>query len=305
MKGSEPIMTLWKIYSMEEEFPGLWRQWYRHQCVAVGFAPYWGLKLHGRTKNLEGWLRTRATLLRIAVGDFVVVALKGNRVARLGEVTKICIEDNEWDPLVPVSKEDPPGQMGRRIYVRWDLTCGPEDRDLVIALPEGARFNSGELRPTVAEIRSQTIEQLRASMNEPANWVGLLSHFRYENALAEYIAAYPHHLEDGLVPYPNARVREKVFTDRTRLDVLLLDRNEQPVIVECKQGVPTTDNLRQLRGYMKLLRKETGRPVVRGILVHGGARKLRREVLKDADIVPRIEIVQYHLQVDFAGSSTG
>jgi hypothetical protein len=58
-------------------------------------------------------------------------------------------------------------------------------------------------------------------MNDPTNWVGLLSHFKYEKALSDYIAAYPHHLEDGLVPYPNAKVREKVFTDRKRLDVLL------------------------------------------------------------------------------------
>jgi Endonuclease NucS len=298
-------MTLWKVYSMEDEFPGLWQQWYRHQCVAVGFPPYRGFKLHGKTKDWRGWLRARARLLEIAVGDFVVVALKGHRVARLGQVTEIHLEDDEWDPLVPVSKENPKGQMGRRIYVRWDLACGPEDRDLVVALPEGARFTSGELRPTVAEIRSQSLKQLRASMNEATNWVGLLAHFKYEKALSDYIAAYPHHLEDGFLPYPNAKVREKVFTDRTRLDVLLLDRKERPVIVESKQGAPTTGNLRQLRGYMKLLRKETGRKDVRGILVHGGARKLRREVLRVADMAPRVEIVQYHLQVDFAGSSAG
>ncbi len=298
-------MTLWKIYSMEDEYPGLWQQWYRHQCAGIGFPPHSGHKLHGKTKDDAGWRRTRKSLLKINVGDFVVVALKGNRVARLGQVTELHIEDDDWDPLVPVSKEIPSGQMGRRILVRWDLTCGPEDRDLVVALPDGSRFTNGELRPTVAEIRSQTLKQLRASMNEPTNWVGLLSHFRYEKALSDYVGAYPHHLEDGLVPYPNAKVREKVFTDRTRLDVLLLDRNQRPVIVECKQGAPTAENLKQLRGYMKLLRYETGRQDVRGILVHGGARKLRHEVLTAADIAPRIEIVQYHLQVDFAGSSGG
>ena len=127
-------MTLWKIYSMEVEYPGLWQQWYRHQCAAIGFPPDSGHKLYGNTKD-GGWCR--------------------------------------------------------------------------------------------------------------------------------------------------------------------------PVIVECKQGAPTAENLRQLRGYMKLLRNETGRQDVRGILVHGGARKLQREVLKAADIAPRIEIVQYHLQVDFAGSSAG
>ena len=142
-------------------------------------------------------------------------------------------------------------------------------------------------------------------MNDPTNWVGLLSHFKYEKALSDYIAAYPHHLEDGLVPYPNAKVREKVFTDRTRLDVLLIDRKERPVIVECKQGVPTPGNLKQLRGYMNLLAKETGRNDVRGILVHGGSRKLRADVVRAAALAPKVEIVQYRLQVDFAGSSAG
>lgn len=298
-------MKLWKIYAMEDDFPGLWQQWYRHQCVAVGFAPYWGLKLHGKTKDYGGWCLARARLLKIGVGDFVVVALKGNRVSRLGQVTEIHIEDDEWDPLVPISKDNPTGQMGRRIYVRWDLTCGPDDRDLVVALPEGARFNGGELRPTIAQVRSRTLKQLRTTMNDPSNWVGLLAHFKYEKALSDYIAAYPHHLEDGLVPYPNAKVRERVFKDRTRLDVLLLDRKERPVIVECKQGAPIPGNLKQLRWYMKLLQKETGRKDVRGILVHGGSRKLRSDVVRAAAVAPKVEIVQYHLQVDFAGSPAG
>ncbi len=56
---------------------------------------------------------------------------------------------------------------------------------------------------------------------------------------------------------------------------------------------------------MRLLQKETNRKDVRGILVHGGSRKLRREVVGAAALAPRVEIVQYHLQVDFAGSLAG
>ncbi len=299
-------MALWKVYALDDDYPGLWHQWYRYQCVAIGYAPYLGAKLHGKTKDRWGgsWHRCRKQLLQVAVGDFVVAALKGNRVGRIGQVTELRIEDDEWDETVPRSNQSPVGEMGRRIYVRWDLTCGPDDRDLVVALPEGARFTTGELRPTLAQIRSRTLKQVRASINDPTNWVGL-SHFKYEKALSDYIAAYPHHLEDGLVRYPNAKVREKVFSDRTRLDVLLLDRKETPVIAECKQGAPIPDNLRQLRAYMKLLQKETGRKDVRGILVHGGSRKLRRDVIRAAALAPRVEIVQYRLQVDFAGGSSG
>jgi RecB family endonuclease NucS len=135
-------------------------------------------------------------------------------------------------------------------------------------------------------------------MNDEANWVGLLTHFDYERALSGYIAAYPHRLEDGLLPHPNERVRERVFGDRSRSDVLLTDRNDIPVVVECKQDGPTLGHLRQLRGYMRRLRKETGQ-VARGILVHGGARKLATDVSAEAARKPKIEIVQYALGVEF------
>jgi hypothetical protein len=35
------------------------------------------------------------------------------------------------------------------------------------------------------------------------------THFDYESALQGYIAAYPHELEDGLLPYPDIKIREK------------------------------------------------------------------------------------------------
>jgi hypothetical protein len=56
---------------------------------------------------------------------------------------------------------------------------------------------------------------------------------------------------------------------------------------------------------MKLLKNETGQKQVRGILVHGGARKLHREVLQAAKQAPQVEIVQYSLKVDFASSKVG
>lgn len=292
-------MTLWKVYCMENRFPGLWYQLYRHQCVAIGWPPPRN-KLNGNKKE-PGLARVRKALSRMAIGDYVVAALKGNRVARLGQVTAFAVKDSEWDPLVPKSKDLPVGQMGRRIQVRWDLACGPIERDSIVSLPEGSRLAVSELLPTIAEIKSLTLKQLRAAMNNSANWVPLLAHFKHERALSDYIAAHPHHLEDGLVPHPDSKVREKVFSDRKRSDVLLLDREERPVIVECKQGAPSVKDLKQLRHYMKSLQKETGRKDVRGILVHGGSRNLHDEVDKAAARTPVVKIVQYHLQVDFAG----
>ena len=167
------------------------------------------------------------------------------------------------------------------------------------SLPPEVQLTSGELRPTISQVRSRSKNELDEAMNDASNWVGLLTHFDYERALSGYIAAYPHRLEDGLLPHPNKRVRERIFDDRSRLDVLLTDRSNVPVIVECKQGSPTIDHLKQIRNYMKRLRKETGIPP-RGILVHGGARKLPLDVAAAALRKPEVEIVQYILDVNFA-----
>lgn len=292
-------MALWKVSCLENRYPGMWQRWFRHQCVGIGWPPAAGYRLHGASEGGQGWSRARKALKSVAVGDDIIVTLRNNRVGRLGVVTDKAIEDDQWNPLVPKSQDLATGEMGRRLLVRWDLTVGPDSRDMVVALPPEVRLTSGELRPTIAQIRSRTTKDLIEVMNVDANWVGLLTHFDYERALSGYIAAYPHRLEDGLLPHPNERVRERVFDDRSRLDVLLTDRSNVPVIVECKQGNPTIDHVRQIRHYMKRLRKETG-IVPRGILVHGGARKLPFDVAEAARRTPKVEIVQYRLDVDFA-----
>jgi hypothetical protein len=41
---------------------------------------------------------------------------------------------------------------------------------------------------------------------------------------------------------------------------------------------------------------------IRGILVHGGARKLSAEVRKDSKLAPQIELVQFSVSVGFTPS---
>ena len=136
-------------------------------------------------------------------------------------------------------------------------------------------------------------------MNDPANWESLFAHFDYEKALSGYIATYPHHLEDGLTVHPSLKIQELTFGNRTRSDVILLDRHDRTVIVECKQGHPSVEAIKQLRRYIALLKKEK-EVVARGILVHGGSRKLHSDVLKEAGASPRIEVVQHRLGVEFS-----
>lgn len=291
-------MVLWNVRCLENVYPGMWQRWFRHQCVGIGWPPASGCHLAGETDGGPGWSRARNALKRVAVGDDIIVSLRGHRVGRLGTVTGKAIKDDQWDPLVPPGGDLQSGEMGRRLLVRWDLTVGPESRDMVVALPPEVRLTLGELRPTISRVRSRSKKELVETMNDASNWVGLLTHFDYERSLSGYIAAYPHRLEDGLLPHPNERVRERIFDDRSRADVLLTDRSNVPVIVECKQGSPTIDHLKQIRNYTKRLSEET-KILPRGILVHGGARKLPLDVAKAAREEPEVEIVQYILDVNF------
>lgn len=294
-------MQLWKIYCEEDKYPGMWQRWFKNQCVAVGWAGKWGFHLEGNTEGGYGWSRARRLLNQIKIGDLILVTLQNNRVGRIGEVTGMAIKDTDWDPLVPKSKDQPDGEKGRRIFVRWDFTVGPDDRELVVALPPGARLTPGEIRPTISPIRSLTVEALYNTMNDSTNWVGLASGFAYEKSLSDYIGAYPHRLEDGMLPHPNKKVRERVFSDNKRLDVLLEDKSGRAVIVECKQNHPTVNDVHQLQHYLRVFKTEEGQEA-RGILVHGGARKLRSEVRIATNEDPKVELVQFTVSVDFSTS---
>ncbi len=295
-------MTLWKINCMEDKHPGMWQRWFRSQCVGVGWHAKWGYPISGEITASEhgaAWTRARSAIKRIEVGDFIIVSLRGHRVGRLGEVTGKAINDHEWNPLVRETKQHPDGEMGRRIFVRWDLTVGPDDRDEVILLPEGRRFSSGELRPTIAEVKSQSLENLKEAMQDEANHESLLAHFDYEKALSGYIATYPHHLEDGLTVHPDLKIREKTYLDRTRSDVVLIDRQDRTVVVECKQGPPTVEAIQQLRRYLAHINKESDL-IARGILVHGGSLKLHDDVIEAAAKLPRIQVIKHRLGVEFS-----
>jgi hypothetical protein len=69
---------------------------------------------------------------------------------------------------------------------------------------------------------------------------------------------------------------------------------------------PTPQDVEQLRGYMRNAeRLKTGLKVgknIRGILVHGGARKLNSDVRRESRRSPHVELVQFSVDVDFMSS---
>ncbi|MHB1936705.1 MAG: endonuclease NucS domain-containing protein [Acidobacteriaceae bacterium] len=294
----------WKINCMEDEYPGLWHTWFTEQVVAVGWwPPKWGL----RTPTEDSaWDLARRCLLKVKPEDRIVVQLKNWRIGRIGTVLKLKISDDQWNPTVPRQKGNV-GEMGRRLEVHWDLTTGPLAPQFAIQLPPEGRPNMRIWRPTLSEVPKQAFERIEKAARDENHWVSIVPGFAKERAMSEFISVSPHLLEDGLRPYPSAAAREQVFVDGSRLDVLLLDRDNTIVIVECKQGAPILADIQQLRGYMRNAEKlRTGLKVgrdIRGILVHGGARKLRADVRHESLKSPKIELVTFTVNVGFAPSS--
>lgn len=289
----------WKFFCMENEYPGLWKRWYQNQCVAVGCPPGWGFQLDGGKRTPQRWTIARKVLRDISIGDQIVVQLRHHKVGRIGQVVEKRIEDAQWNPLVPPNSEEKFGEMGRRVLVRWKMTIGPDNPDVIVRLPENVRLRGASVRRAISELDEAQFRRIEAAVREDENWTNLGKRFKSEASLSDYIATNPHMLEDGMQPYPYAKVREKAFVDRSRLDVLLMDRDNLPVVVECKQGSPAAKDVEQLKRYVKRLRRETQKNV-RGILVHGGSQKLQSEVRAAAFGSTRIEIVQYRLEVQFS-----
>lgn len=291
----------WKINCMEDDYPGLWHTWFTEQVVAVGWPPpEFGLETPSKD---TAWEMCRKRIVKVKPGDRVVVQMRDWRVGRIGTVLQLKITDGEWNPTVPGDV----GEMGRRIEVRWDLRTGPLAPQFAVQLPPDARPNNRIWRPTVSDMPQQVFERIQKVAEDEEFWVSIIPGFAKERSISEFISVSPHLLEDGLRPFPSEAARELVFADRSRLDVLLLDRDNNIVIVECKQGTPTLDNINQLRGYMRNAeRLRTGVSLggtIRGILVHGGARKLKEEIRAEINREPKIELVTFSVNVGFASST--
>ncbi len=242
-------------------------------------------------------MATRNALQEIQPDDLIVVALPWCRVGRIGKVLSKRVRDKEWEPLVPGDSDWKEGYMGRRIFVHWELEDAPDSPDLVAQLPEGVNLGRG----TMTRVDHHPVKWFRGVIANQANWVGMVGRFGYERALSDYIALYPHRLKDGLEPYPNEKIRERVLADGSRADVLLLDADDKPVIVECKRESPDEGAIQQVRHYIKTLKNLTGEQAS-GMLVHGGARAVDGKVWREAQKCPRVEIFQYKLDVEFAPS---
>ena len=288
--------NFWKVTCDEKRYPGIWRKWFQEQCVAVGWA-----------SPSEPSTQVNNCLKSVHPGDQIVVQLVGgqfpHRVGRIGTVVEKRVRDDQWDETVAPSKRQPSGEHGRRILVRWDLTLGPEAYNEVVSLPPNARFPLYMLQQPIFELDRGLFIGIRKALIDRNNWGSMFSYFRNEGALSDHIAEFPYRLEPDLKQYPDAgKIREKALRDGKRLDVLLLDAKSNPVVVECKRGDAVPEHIDQLLGYISSIRKLTRKSLVRGMLVHGGARSLSRDVRRKLRGRRFIRVFQYSLNLDFSES---
>ena len=294
--------ALWRVTCHIWQNPGQWPFWYREQCCAVGWAPP-EYTLDGPSDD-RGWTGARNALKKIQPGDAIVATLPENRVGRIGTVVDKRIRDDEWDPIVPPDARRPTGGNGRRILVRWDLGVGPADMNQVVLLPPASRIAPALLRRTIQPLPLDLYPRIVAAMEDEANWTSIIGRFSMERALSDYIALHPDRLEGGMISHPLLSAREHAFEDHTRADVILEDRTRRTVIVECKQGIPTRQDIAQVAAYReRLMQKQPTLGAVRAMLVHGGSSRVASDVATAAHR-HRVELVYHELSVLFINSRT-
>ena len=174
--------------------------------------------------------RLRETLKCVKAGDSALAQLPHNRVGRIGTVTR-ALQGDSWDRLVRPRKDLPHGEIGRRIEVRWDMDNGPDDSNTVVGLPEEARLNPGQARRTIQKLDAPIFRRIASAIQDETNSVALGSEFVHERFLSDFIGTVPQHLADELQPYPWDKIREKLFANGPRSDVLLEDEKGMPVVV--------------------------------------------------------------------------
>lgn len=292
--------AFWRITCHVGQNPGQWPFWFREQCCAVGWAPP-EFTLDGESTD-RGWTGARNALKKILPGDAIVATLPDNRIGRIGTVVELQIRDDQWNPIVKPNSKHHRGANGRRILVRWDLSLGPPDMNQVVVLPASARIPPALLRKTVQPLPAEMHPTLVAAMDDESNWASIIGQFRMERALSDYIALHPDRLEGGMITHPQLSTLEHAFEDHTRADVVLEDRERRTVVVECKQGSPTTDDVKQVHDYRaRLMRGEPRLGPVRAMLVHGGSSRVPSAVAKMA-ASSGVELVYHELSVLFVNA---
>jgi hypothetical protein len=312
----------WFVICPEPYAPGVWNNWQREKCVAIGWGPP-TFSLEGDTDN-SGWDVARSRAQRVAVGDIIIPYLLKYRLGIPGEVTKITISDAEWSPTVAKgaysdNPEEP--ELGRRIEVKW-LTENVPPAGKIALVPQNERTSGGEAKQTIeGPLNPQRYARIMQIIQSPSNWVdyqpasaigttrspdeeappstGMKSDALkiQETLLRSILAKNLNKIEAGLKPHPDFSRMEEVTFDLGRFDILCHDQQNCTTVIELQLGYLDDGHIGKLCRYYGWLHNKYGK--VRGILLFENA--LSPDFIEAYKLaVPWMELRQFKFLTDFS-----
>lgn len=271
---------------------GVWRRWYRENCVAVGWGPpIWSYE--GGGEITPGWRFVRNRLMEIEPGDKVIPFLLKWRIGPIGTVREMAVADSDWNPTVKGGDYGEEPELGRRILVTWEVNGMPPE-GMVATVPAGQRPGGRAplARHTIEELPDEQFENLRSVLAAKENWseLGTLPARNesdgetgesevpppppppaalslLERDLQKFLSRNLDTIERGLRPDPSYQLEEYTI-DVGRIDLLCKDARDNWVVVELKADWAGDDAVGQILGYMSWVRENLPNGAnVRGILV--------------------------------------
>ncbi len=119
--------------------------------------------------------------------------------------------------------------------------------------------------------------------------------FAAEDDLRDFLAKNPGCIEPGLRLYEaDGRKGIEFRIDDGRIDILALDKNGKPVVIELKVGRGRNKTLGQLLYYMGWVDKHLGHGPCRGIII---AKEITDDLVVAVHRVPGVSLLRYSLSV--------
>ena len=274
---------------------GIWKKWYRENCVAIGWYPP-TYSFDGAGETTPGWSFVRNRLREMRPGDKVIPFLLKWRIGPVGTIRELKVTDADWNPTVEkgnYSGSDEP-ELGRRILVTWERDDMPPDGK-VATVPSARRPSGGAplSRHTVEQLSSEQFQNLRSALAAKENWVDVTPPILdllgadgesadtdvpppppppaalslLERDLQKFLSRNLEVIESGLKPDPAFQL-EEYSIDVGRIDLLCRDAQDNWVVIELKADWAGDDAVGQILGYMRWIRDHfPNGESVRGIIV--------------------------------------
>lgn len=170
----QPEPSYWIVTCPEPKIRGgVWRRWYRENCVAVGwYPPTWSFDAQG--EDTEGWPFARNRLKRMRAGDKVIPFLLKSRIGPVGTIRAINATDVDWNPTVEKGNyrgNEGHAALGRRILVTWEQAGMPPDGKIA-TVPVTHRRNgrSPLARHTIEELSDEQFLNFCSVLSAKENW---------------------------------------------------------------------------------------------------------------------------------------